>query len=86
MLKVGIVGSTGRVGTLLIDDLKKDSEAQLAGIHVFDKLEKDVPSDVIVTNDMKVLMDSVDVVIDFSAPAATEELLTQVIDNNVRKP
>ncbi len=86
MLKVGIVGSTGRVGTLLIDDLKKDSEVQLAGIHVFDKLEKDVPSDVIVTNDMKVLMDSVDVVIDFSAPSATEELLTQVIDNNVRKP
>lgn len=86
MLKVGIVGSTGRVGTLLIDDLKNDSEAKLAGVHVFDKLEKDVPSDVVVTNDMKTLMESVDVIIDFSAPVATEELLTQVVENGVRKP
>ncbi|AXX91303.1 4-hydroxy-tetrahydrodipicolinate reductase [Malaciobacter molluscorum LMG 25693] len=86
MINVGIVGSTGRVGTLLIDDLKKDEEAKLAAVHVFDKLEKDVPEDVVITNDMKTLLESVDVVIDFSAPSATEELLTQVIESDIKKP
>ncbi|AXH13927.1 4-hydroxy-tetrahydrodipicolinate reductase [Malaciobacter mytili] len=86
MIKVGIVGSTGRVGTLLIDDLKNDKEAVLAAVHVFDKLEKSVPENTVVTNDMKELMQSVDVVIDFSAPAATEELLTQVVEHGIRKP
>lgn len=86
MINIGIVGSTGRVGTLLIDDLKKDEEAKLAAVHVFDKLEKDVPEDVVITNDMKTLLESVDVVIDFSAPAATEELLTQVIESDIKKP
>ena len=40
MLKVGILGSTGRVGSLLIDDLSNDSEARVAVVHVFDKLVK----------------------------------------------
>lgn len=86
MINIGIVGSTGRVGSLLIDDLKKDEEAKLTAVHVFDKLEKDVPEDVVITNDMKTLLENADVVIDFSAPAATEELLTQVIESDIKKP
>lgn len=39
MIKVGIVGSTGRVGSLLIDDLATDNEASLAACHVFDELK-----------------------------------------------
>ncbi len=86
MIKVGIVGSTGRVGSLLIDDLKNDKEAVLSAIHVFDKLEKSIPENTVVTNSMKVLLENVDVVIDFSAPTATEELLTQIIEEGIRKP
>ena len=47
---------------------------------------KNLPADTIVTNDMKVLFDSSDVIIDFSAPAATELLLTEVIENGGNKP
>lgn len=86
MIKVGILGSTGRVGSLLIDDLANDSEARVSAVHVFDKLVKNLPTDTIVTNDMKVLFESSDVIIDFSAPAATEALLTEVVENGGNKP
>jgi len=86
MIKVGILGSTGRVGSLLIDDLANDSEARVSVVHVFDKLVKNLPADTIVTNDMKVLFDSSDVIIDFSAPTATEALLTEVVENGGNKP
>ncbi len=86
MIKVGILGSTGRVGSLLIDDLSNDNEARVSAVHVNDKLVKTLPADTIVTNDMKVLFDSSDVIIDFSAPAATEALLTEVVENGAKKP
>jgi 4-hydroxy-tetrahydrodipicolinate reductase len=86
MIKVGILGSTGRVGSLLIDDLLNDSEARVGAVHVFDKLTRILPEDTVVTNDMKVLFDSSDVIIDFSAPAATEALLTEVVENGGNKP
>ena len=81
MVKVGIVGSTGRVGGLLIDNLKQDAEAKLAAVHVFDELERELPEDVLITNSIKVLLENCDVVIDFSAPAATEELLEEALKN-----
>lgn len=86
MINVGIVGSTGRVGSLLIDDLAEDEQAKLAACHVFDELKKPVPEGTIVTNDMKVLLESSDVIIDFSAPVATEALLTQVVEGECAKP
>lgn len=86
MIKIGILGSTGRVGSLLIDDLANDVEARVGAVHVYDKLVKNLPSDTIVTNDMKILFESSDVIIDFSAPSATEALLTEVIENGGRKP
>ncbi len=86
MIKIGILGSTGRVGSLLIDDLLNDSEARVGAVHVYDKLTRILPEDTIVTNDMKVLFESSDVIIDFSAPAATEALLTEVVENGGNKP
>ena len=86
MIRVGILGSTGRVGSLLIDDLEDDTEARVSAVHVFDKLTKSLPADIIVTNDMKILFDSSDVIIDFSAPIATEALLTEVVENGGNKP
>ncbi|WP_428026292.1 4-hydroxy-tetrahydrodipicolinate reductase [Arcobacter sp.] len=86
MINVGIVGSTGRVGSLLIDDLQNDEQAKLGACHVFEQLKKSVPEGTVVTNDMKTLLESVDVVIDFSAPTATESLLTEVIEGKNKKP
>ncbi len=86
MLKVGILGSTGRVGSLLIDDLASDELACVGAVHVFDELSKPLPKDVVVTNDMTTLLNSCDVVVDFSAPTATEDLLSTVIKNKAGKP
>jgi 4-hydroxy-tetrahydrodipicolinate reductase len=86
MLKVGILGSTGRVGSLLIDDLANDKEAGVSCVHVFDELKKVLPKDTVVTNDMGTMLESSEVVIDFSSPVATEELLNAVIKNNQGKP
>ena len=86
MINVGILGSTGRVGSLLIEDLENDEQARVSAVHVFNKLKKQLPEDIVVTNDMKVLLDSSDVIIDFSAPAATEALLTEIVENGARKP
>jgi len=81
MFKVGIVGSTGRVGSLLIENLKGDDVAKLSAVHVFDSLEKELPEDVLVTNSMDELLQNCDLVIDFSAPAATEALLESALKN-----
>ena len=79
--RVGVVGSTGRVGNLLIDSLLHDSELPLSAVHVFDELKRDLPSDVLVTNSMKVLLENCDIVIDFSAPIATQALCEAAIEN-----
>lgn len=81
MVNVGLVGSTGRVGSLLIDNLIEDSEAQLSSVHVFDELKKDVGEGVTITNSMDELLRNCDVVIDFSAPVATEALLEAAMKN-----
>jgi len=86
MINVGVLGSTGRVGSLLIDDLQIDEQAQLSAVHVLNKIEKQLPDNTVVTNDIKVLFDSSDVIIDFSAPSATEALLNEVVENGARKP
>ena len=86
MLKVGIVGSTGRVGALLIDDLELDKSTQLSSVHVFDELKKQLPNDTVVTNDMSAMLDACEIVIDFSAPVATESLLNAVIKSSDPKP
>jgi 4-hydroxy-tetrahydrodipicolinate reductase len=79
MIKIGILGSTGRVGSLLIDDLSNNTDATIGCVHVFDELKKPLPDGVVVTNDMGVMLESCNVIIDFSAPSATEELLEATI-------
>jgi len=81
MAKVGIVGSTGRMGEHLIKNILEDEALTLAGLHVFDELKTDVPEGVLITNSMDALLDAVDVVIDFSAPVATEALCEAALKN-----
>jgi 4-hydroxy-tetrahydrodipicolinate reductase len=81
MAKVGIVGSTGRVGNLLIDALLHDSLLPLSVVHVFDELKRELPSDVLVTNSMETLLENCDIVIDFSSPQATQDLCEAALKN-----
>jgi 4-hydroxy-tetrahydrodipicolinate reductase len=86
MLKVGILGSTGRVGSLLIDDLQDDANATVGSVHVFDELKKTLPEGAVVTNDMNTMLENCEVVIDFSAPTATQELLEATISGENKRP
>jgi 4-hydroxy-tetrahydrodipicolinate reductase len=81
VVKVGIVGSTGRVGNLLIDSLLIDTDLTLSTVHVWGELKRALPAGVLVTNSMKALLENCDVVIDFSAPEATQELLEAALKN-----
>ncbi len=86
MVRVGIVGSTGRMGEHLIHNVLDEEKLELSALkltalHVFDELKTAVPEDVFITNSMKAFLEHVDVVIDFSAPVATQELCEQALEN-----
>ncbi len=81
MAKVGIVGSTGRMGAHLIKNVLESDVLELSVLHVFDELKMDVPSNVLITNSMKAVLENCDVVIDFSAPEATQELCEEALKN-----
>jgi len=81
MAKVGILGSTGRMGEHLISNVLDTDGLELSVLHVFDELKMAVPDSILITNDMKVFLDNCDVVIDFSAPVATQNLLEEALEN-----
>jgi len=81
MTKVGILGSTGRVGEHLINNIQETEGLELSVLHVFSELKTSVPDSVLVTNDMKTLLENCDVVIDFSAPEATQALFEAALQN-----
>lgn len=81
MIKVGILGSTGRVGTILIKNILDDDTLTLGALHVYDELKFDVPKGTVVTNNMEELLKASDVIIDFSAPKATTMLCEEALKN-----
>jgi len=81
MIKVGIVGSTGRMGEHLIKNVLEDEALKLSVLHVFDELKTAIPDTVLITNSMEVLLENADVVIDFSAPVATQDLCENALKN-----
>jgi len=81
MLNVGIYGATGRVGRLLIQNLKNDKEAKVSVIHVKKEIDFAIDKDIIVTNDIKAMLENCDVVIDFTLPDGTEALLENALEN-----
>ena len=80
MLKVGLFGATGRVGRLLIEDIKTDDEIALACVHVYDRLDFSLEPSVLATNDMTTFLKDSELVIDFSTPEATQQLLESALE------
>ncbi len=77
--KVGVFGATGRVGRLILDDLKLDSSIGLGAVYVRRELDFSIDPEVLVTKDLKTFLNASDVVIDFSLPEACEMLLEEAI-------
>jgi len=82
MLKVGIHGSTGRVGSLLIKNISNDKDLKITVLHAIEEFSTplNLGEEVIITNDTAVLLENCDVVIDFSLPAGTEKLLETLLE------
>ena len=81
MINVGIYGAAGRVGRLLIENLKNDDSAKVSAIHISKEIDFNISEDIVVTNDVATLLESCDVVIDFTLPNGTEALLEATLKN-----
>ncbi len=81
MVKVGVFGATGRVGKLIIEDLKNTPNMELSAVYARKELDFAIAPSVLVTSDMNALLNASDVIIDFSLPEACEKLLESALQN-----
>ena len=81
MIKVGVFGASGRVGKLLIEDLKLIEDMSLSTVFVRNSLDFTIDPSVLVTSDMHSFINAADIIIDFSLPEACEMLLEEAIKN-----
>jgi 4-hydroxy-tetrahydrodipicolinate reductase len=81
MIKVGVFGASGRVGKLLLEDLKSTQGMSLSSVFVRNELDFAIDPSVLVTSDMNSFLNGCDIVIDFSLPEACEMLLETAISN-----
>ena len=79
MIDVGIHGSTGRVGRLLIENLIKDKEARPHVLHALEDFSFAIPKESIITDDVSELLQKSNVVIDFTIAMGTETLLENAL-------
>lgn len=79
MIKVGVFGAGGRVGKLLLEDIKLKSDMSVSTVFVRNTLEFSIDPSILVTSDMKTFLKSCDLVIDFSLPDACEMLLEAAV-------
>jgi 4-hydroxy-tetrahydrodipicolinate reductase len=81
MIKVGVFGASGRVGKLLLEDLKSLQNMSLSSVFVRNELDFAIDPSVLVTSDMNAFLNGCDIVIDFSLPQACEMLLETAMKN-----
>lgn len=79
MIKVGVFGANGRVGKLILEDLKDTPDISLSSVYVRNELDFSIDPSVLVTSDIKSFLNGCDIVIDFSLPEACELLLESAI-------
>ena len=79
--KVGVFGASGRVGKLIIEDLKTVEDMALSVVYARRELDFSIDPSVLVTSDMNSLLNASEVIIDFSLPEACETLLEAAIKN-----
>lgn len=79
MVRVGVFGANGRVGKLIIDDLKDTQDISLTAVYVRKELNFSIDPSIMVCTDLKSFLNSCEIVIDFSLPDACESLLEAAI-------
>jgi 4-hydroxy-tetrahydrodipicolinate reductase len=79
MTKVGVFGASGRVGKLLLEDLKQTEGMSVSTVFVRNELDFSIDPSILITSCMESFLNACDIVIDFSLPEACEILLEQAI-------
>lgn len=79
MIRVGLLGANGRVGKLIVDDLKSKKDISLSAVLVKNSLDFSIAPSILVTTDFRAFLNACDVVIDFSLPNACEALLEEAM-------
>ena len=79
MTRVGVFGANGRVGKLILEDLKETTDISISSVYVRNELNFSIDPAVLVTTDIKSFLNGCDIVIDFSLPEACEALLEAAI-------
>ncbi|WP_345992630.1 4-hydroxy-tetrahydrodipicolinate reductase [Sulfurimonas sp. HSL-1716] len=79
MIKVGVFGASGRVGRLLLEDLKLEENMSLSTVYVRESLDFSIDPSVLVTNDLHTFLSACDIVVDFSLPEACQWLLEEAV-------
>ncbi len=75
MLKVCVVGATGRMGVRLLRQLHAHPETQVSSVLIHTSTPADLPDDVLVSADPAQAFAAADIIIDFSAPACCLDLM-----------
>ena len=78
-IRVGVFGANGRVGKLILEDLKGTNGISLGSVFVRKELDFSIDPSVLVTTDVNSFLNGCDIVIDFSLPEACEVLLEAAI-------
>jgi len=81
MIKIGVFGASGRVGRLLIEDLRLEEGVGLSSVYIRRELDFLIDPSVLVTNDMATFLRACDIVIDFSLPDATQSMLESALEH-----
>lgn len=79
MIKVGVFGASGRVGRLLLENIKETPEMSVSSVYVRHELDFSIDPSILITTDMQSFLNASDVIIDFSLPDACELLLEEAI-------
>ncbi|PHS59031.1 MAG: 4-hydroxy-tetrahydrodipicolinate reductase [Sulfurimonas sp.] len=81
MTHVGVLGANGRVGKLVVDDLKVTENISLSSVFVKNSLDFSIDPSILVSTNLISFLKSCEIVIDFSLPDACESLLEAAIKN-----
>ena len=79
MINVGVFGASGRVGKLLLEDIKTTANMSVSAVFVRNALDFAIDPSILVTSDMHSFLNGCDIVIDFSLPDACETLLEEAV-------
>ncbi|WP_104722258.1 4-hydroxy-tetrahydrodipicolinate reductase [Helicobacter mesocricetorum] len=75
MLGIGVFGASGRVGKLIVDIAQESSDIKLESVYARKELDFSISPGVLITSDLKVFLESCEVIIDFTTPQGTKQLL-----------